>query len=47
MVVNPRNIYQVLVATNDGSIANSTRVKQDFVGPRSYLNACGKFYKSD
>uniref|UniRef100_A0A914YI56 Uncharacterized protein n=1 Tax=Panagrolaimus superbus TaxID=310955 RepID=A0A914YI56_9BILA len=25
MVVNPRNIYQILVATNDGSIANYTR----------------------
>ena len=36
MVVNPRNIYQVLIATNDGSIINYTRVKQEFSGPRVY-----------
>ncbi|KAE9548312.1 hypothetical protein FO519_008479 [Halicephalobus sp. NKZ332] len=36
MVVNPKNIYQVLIATNDGSIINYTRVKQDFSGPRVY-----------
>uniref|UniRef100_A0AC34QBE2 WD repeat-containing protein 60 n=1 Tax=Panagrolaimus sp. JU765 TaxID=591449 RepID=A0AC34QBE2_9BILA len=36
MVINPSNVYQVLIATNDGSIINYTRVKQGFTGPKVF-----------
>lgn len=39
MVVNPTNVYQVLIATNNGSIINYTRVKQNFTGPRAYSDS--------